>query len=365
MEKSKEESKPKIHVLSSVSKAKQATDSLLLSHKILSACCKSGHNGMVAIVAMGTLEGDVYVFDVKKDRSVIFDGGVSRILQSLDVLKVMHGCSQAVSVLNNQHGIALRNVFDTQVAYSVMLQSEGLPERAVELAALCDKTAIPSFQLSKNFNKLLREDADVWMRRPITEEMQKALAAEVTPLLPHLYSRLLQAVRPEHQAWLARMTQEELRNGVRPGAVRAARIKRAHQEQRESAKQSPLLRLSSRQRLLLADTLPLCRLAYSRSGSSLVGQSATKSATKSEVWGSNPSPGQGRCRLPDDQQVRTHGHLATSNLQFYSLHLWAALSSQNHPTRLTAKGGLVVALRSVASHNRRWETGREGAVVIA
>ncbi|KAK3742001.1 hypothetical protein RRG08_024747 [Elysia crispata] len=256
---------PKIHLLSSVKKAKQATDALLLSHRIVSACCKSGHNGMIAVVAIGTLEGSVYVFDVKGDRGVLFDGGVSRILQSLDVLKIMHGSSRAAAVLRHQHGVSIRNVFDTQVAYSVILQSEGLPERAVQLSALCDKTSTsPDFVHSAAFKKLLREDADVWMRRPITEDMLKALAGDVTPLFPHLYSRLLQAIRPEHKTWLDRMTKEELTSGVRPEAVRSARVRRARQEQKEAARQSPVLRLSSRQRLLLADTLPLCRLGYSQ-----------------------------------------------------------------------------------------------------
>ncbi|RUS86768.1 hypothetical protein EGW08_005491 [Elysia chlorotica] len=207
---------------------------------------------MAAVVAIGTLEGNVYVFDVKGDRGVLFDGGVGRILQSLDVLKIMHGSCRAAAVLKHQHGISIQNVFDTQVAYSVILQSEGLPERAVEMAALCDKiSASPDSVPSAAFKKLLREDADVWMRRPITGEMLKELAREVTPLFPHLYSKLLQ------------MTQEELTSLVRPAAVRSARVRRAKQEQREAANQTPLLRLSSRQRLLLADTQPLCRLAYS------------------------------------------------------------------------------------------------------
>ena len=45
MEPREEQQKPKIHLLSSVKRAKQATDALLLSHKIVSVCCKSGHSG--------------------------------------------------------------------------------------------------------------------------------------------------------------------------------------------------------------------------------------------------------------------------------------------------------------------------------
>ncbi|XP_012942269.1 uncharacterized protein LOC101855815 [Aplysia californica] len=171
----------------------------------------------------------------------------------------MHGCPSSVGELSRQHGVKVNNVFDTQAAFSVILETEGLPPRKAVLNSLCEKTAIAQFTPSAAFQKLLRDDPNVWFRRPLDNDMIQTLVSEVIPLVPHLHTKLLRGIRPVHREWLEKMNEEQRRSGLSPNQVRDTRRRRLEMERKETAKTKPLMELTRRQRLLLMDTVPLTR----------------------------------------------------------------------------------------------------------
>nr|KAG5696311.1 hypothetical protein BaRGS_027921 [Batillaria attramentaria] len=100
-----------------------------------------GPKGKLSLILLTTGEGDVYAFDVKKYPDLMYQG-LGRLLQSVHVLKVVHNSAPLAANLHFQFGISLQNIFDTQVAYSIIMENMGLCGRRVPLAALCEKCSI-------------------------------------------------------------------------------------------------------------------------------------------------------------------------------------------------------------------------------
>ncbi|KAK2551132.1 piRNA biogenesis protein EXD1 [Acropora cervicornis] len=75
----------------------------------------------------------IYLFDILTLGAACFDEGLQNILESGDILKVIHDCRQVSDALFHQYRVRLVNVFDTQVADVVIYKNE----KAGELPRAC------------------------------------------------------------------------------------------------------------------------------------------------------------------------------------------------------------------------------------
>ncbi|XP_047467358.1 piRNA biogenesis protein EXD1 [Mugil cephalus] len=132
----------------------------------------------------------VYLFDLLLLGGRGFKNGLSMILESKRILKVIHDCRAIAGCLIGQFGVKLTNVFDTQVADVMCFYSETggfLPNRVStfqEVVSLHLK--VPSSQLSslQLKSQLIKEDREMWYKRPCPVHLLKVMALSVIHLQP-------------------------------------------------------------------------------------------------------------------------------------------------------------------------------------
>ncbi|XP_028293863.1 piRNA biogenesis protein EXD1 [Gouania willdenowi] len=132
----------------------------------------------------------VYLFDILRLGARAFKNGLSMILASKDILKVIHDCRALAGCLTAQFGVNLTNVFDTQVADVMCFHSKTggfLPSRVISLQkALSIHLKMPISQLSslQIESQLPKEEKDIWYLRPTPLPLLKAMALSVIHLQP-------------------------------------------------------------------------------------------------------------------------------------------------------------------------------------
>uniref|UniRef100_T1JFK4 3'-5' exonuclease domain-containing protein n=1 Tax=Strigamia maritima TaxID=126957 RepID=T1JFK4_STRMM len=163
-----------------------------------------GPSGPMTLLQIGTYEGEVYLFDVGSNSDLIIDGGLKSLLETEEVVKLVHDCRNDSGALYHQFGVQLKNVFDTQAAHAIIqLQQTGKPVHTVKnisLSTLCKIYGGPVNPKKDQMKKIYRQDPKFWSRRPLTEEMIVYASYDILALLPTVYKvlnrLLLPAVKP-------------------------------------------------------------------------------------------------------------------------------------------------------------------------
>lgn len=145
----------------------------------------------------------VYLFDILLLGARAFKNGLCTILESKNILKVMHDCRRISGCLMTQFGVNLANVFDTQVADVMHFYTETggfLPTRVSTLQEVISiHLKMPLSRLSSlNIkDQLCREDREVWYVRPCPAPLLKVMALSVIHL-QHLRLALLDALMSDY-----------------------------------------------------------------------------------------------------------------------------------------------------------------------
>ncbi|XP_034303764.2 uncharacterized protein [Magallana gigas] len=156
---------PFLSTLSQVPMANQAVEivvetsrcrqivSILSSESVLAVDCEGialGVEGPMTLLQICTYSGDVYLFDVQENRELFSEGHLKIVLESDEILKVIHACSYDSAALYHQFGVTLQNVFDTQIQYS-------------------------------------KKEGEFWANRPLTDEMKSVAVGDVRALIPEVF----------------------------------------------------------------------------------------------------------------------------------------------------------------------------------
>lgn len=116
-------------------------------------------------------------------------------LESSNITKVIHDCKRDSEALYFQFGIKLYNVFDTQIAYSLIEEQEGrtkVPDDYISFVALLadPRYCGISYLEKEEVRVLLRQDPNFWTYRPLSEMMVRAAADDVRFLL-YIYNKMV------------------------------------------------------------------------------------------------------------------------------------------------------------------------------
>ncbi|KAF1374959.1 hypothetical protein PFLUV_G00234440 [Perca fluviatilis] len=147
----------------------------------------------------------VYLFDILLLGARAFKNGLSMILESKRILKVIHDCRAIAGCLIAQFGVKLTNVFDTQVADVMCFYSETgglLPDRVSTLQEVVSlHLKVPSSQLLslQMMSQLTKEELEMWCKRPCPGPLLKVMALSVIHLQP-LRLVLLDTVMTDYMA---------------------------------------------------------------------------------------------------------------------------------------------------------------------
>uniref|UniRef100_A0A7N9AQ72 3'-5' exonuclease domain-containing protein n=1 Tax=Mastacembelus armatus TaxID=205130 RepID=A0A7N9AQ72_9TELE len=129
------------------------------------------------------LKNKVYLFDILLLGVQAFKNGLSMILESKHILKVIHDCRAITGCLISQFGVKLTNVFDTQVADVMCFYSETggfLPNRVSTLKeVLKSHLKVPSSHCV-----FFQEEREMWYKRPCPVPMLKMMVLSVVHLQP-------------------------------------------------------------------------------------------------------------------------------------------------------------------------------------
>ncbi|XP_072221299.1 piRNA biogenesis protein EXD1 [Leuresthes tenuis] len=146
-------------------------------------------NGRLCWLQIAT-KNKVYLFDVLLLGARAFKNGLSMILESKRILKVIHDCRVISGSLIAQFGVKLTNVFDTQVADAMCFYSETggfLPDRVSTLQEVVNlHLKVPSSRLSslQMKSQLTKEEREMWYKRPCSVPLLKVMVLSVIHLQP-------------------------------------------------------------------------------------------------------------------------------------------------------------------------------------
>ncbi|KAL6255119.1 hypothetical protein P5V15_013449 [Pogonomyrmex californicus] len=189
-----------------------------------------GVKGQLTLVQIGTMSGQAYVFDLVTCPSLVQAGGLQKLLEHPNVIKVIHDCRNDSVNLYNQFKITLTNVFDTQAAHAVLqFQETGKPVykvKNVNLNTLCDHYGAPCNPLKEQLKNIYRKDQRYWSRRPMTRDMLIYASSDVLSLVPQVYNAMSRLIKPEVQGLFEELCEEQIQMHIRPADVKARKKQR-------------------------------------------------------------------------------------------------------------------------------------------
>ncbi|XP_041827084.1 piRNA biogenesis protein EXD1 [Melanotaenia boesemani] len=146
-------------------------------------------NGRLCWLQIAT-KTKVYLFDILLLGVRGFKNGLSMILESKNILKVIHDCRAIAGCLISQFGVKLTNVFDTQVADVMCFHTETggfLPDRVSTLEEVLSlHLKVPPSRLSslQVKSQLTKEEREMCYKRPCPVPLLNVMALSVIHLQP-------------------------------------------------------------------------------------------------------------------------------------------------------------------------------------
>ncbi|KAF3429391.1 hypothetical protein E2986_03176 [Frieseomelitta varia] len=176
------------------------------------------------------MSGQAYVFDLFACPALVHAGGLQKLLEHKDVIKVIHDCRNDSVNLYRQFNIMLNNVFDTQAAHAVLqFQETGKPVykvKNVNLNTLCDHYGAPSNPLKEQLKNIYRNNQKYWCRRPITRDMLIYASSDVLSLVPQIYVCMSRLIKPELESLFNELCEEQIQLHIKPVEVKARKKQR-------------------------------------------------------------------------------------------------------------------------------------------
>ncbi|XP_022189751.2 egalitarian protein homolog [Nilaparvata lugens] len=183
-----------------------------------------GTKGQLTLFQVATMRGQAYIFDLITSPLLVTAGGLKRLLEAENVVKVIHDCRNDSYNLYQQFGITLRNVFDTQAAYAVIqLQQTGQPvykAKNVVLNTLCELYKAPVNPLKEQLKNIYRKDQRYWSRRPLSREMMIYASADILSLVPQVYTAMQKQIRPDLESLMAELCEEQIYLHIQPAEIK-------------------------------------------------------------------------------------------------------------------------------------------------
>ncbi|SBT70651.1 3'-5' exonuclease, putative [Plasmodium malariae] len=148
---------------------------------------KIGKDGIVSIIQI--CADDIYIFDIYKcDNSYLFIKYIKDLLEDERIVKVTHDCREDCSILYNQYDVRLNNIFDTQVAYNILLKERKKEMYQISFDDLLYKCLLLNNNQKIYFHKMIALEQKIYLQRPISKELIHYAVQDVLYLKPLMLS---------------------------------------------------------------------------------------------------------------------------------------------------------------------------------
>ncbi|KAJ0427971.1 putative 3'-5' exonuclease domain, K domain, ribonuclease H-like superfamily [Helianthus annuus] len=152
-------------------------------------------NGTLCIMQLAFPDA-IYLVDAIEGGKTLVEA-CKPALESSYITKVIHDCKRDSEALYFQFNIKLHNVFDTQIAYSLIEEQEGGDKSTRRLHIICI-----SYLEKQEVRVLLRQDPNFWKYRPLSELMVRAATDDVRFLL-YIYNKMVVKMNQKSLWYLA------------------------------------------------------------------------------------------------------------------------------------------------------------------
>lgn len=185
---------------------------------------------------------EVCVFDLITNPELAYC--LKPLLESDQIVKIVHDVRNKSNALYSQFGIILNNVFDTQVANLVIQQQEtGKPaykSRFISMSKLCEvygnetllkyrkivKTKHCGSTQASSTSSSKTKDVNYWRARPLTETMVYEATMDVYCLAGGIYRNLKSQIKPEYEPLFEQLNVEGVLARIKPDEIRSVRKER-------------------------------------------------------------------------------------------------------------------------------------------
>ncbi|XP_063388564.1 egalitarian protein homolog [Cydia fagiglandana] len=225
-------------VIASVRECATLIDSIMnpkrTTKSIVSFDCEGinlGLKGVLTLCQIATINGEVYILDIMACPGMVVEGKIKDLLESENVIKIIHDCRNDSVNLHNQFEITLKNVFDTQAAHAVLqLQQQCVPVYKVKnlsLNALCELYNAPMNPMKEQLKNVYRRDQRYWARRPLSKDMIIYAASDVLSLVnPAIYAYMSSNIRSDNQQLFEELSNEQVFMHIQPTEVKLRKRQR-------------------------------------------------------------------------------------------------------------------------------------------
>ncbi|XP_071695995.1 uncharacterized protein [Rutidosis leptorrhynchoides] len=162
-------------------------------------------NGTLCIMQLAFSDAIYLVDAIEGGRALV--EACKPALESSYITKVIHDCKRDSEALYFQFNIKLHNVFDTQIAYSLIEEQEGATKVPDDYISFVGLLADPrycgmSYLEKEEVRVLLRQDPNFWKYRPLSELMVRAATDDVRFLL-YIYNKMVVKMNQKSLWYLA------------------------------------------------------------------------------------------------------------------------------------------------------------------
>jgi len=185
---------------------------------VISVDCEGvnlGIKGKITLITIGTTQGEAFMFDTLICPEMVKLGGLKSILEHEKIIKIIHAAENDSLNLVKQFGVQLKNVFDTQIANSVIFyQKKRRPQskfQLVSLNGLCKNYNVSINPMKDIFKDIYRKNRKYWGTRPLTREMFLYAASDVLVLInKQLYENMAKSIYPSSQSIFSRKCSKKI-----------------------------------------------------------------------------------------------------------------------------------------------------------
>eukprot|EP00092_Neocalanus_flemingeri_P019508 GFUD01021134.1.p1 GENE.GFUD01021134.1~~GFUD01021134.1.p1 ORF type:complete len:692 (+),score=244.74 GFUD01021134.1:1267-3342(+) len=148
----------RVQVVTEVSESKDIVENILAMGQPIAVDMEGLEGGMTSMVQVCDVERNISLFRTGTNSNLYWEGGLARLLQSPEVMKIMHG-STIDCLSAYKDGVKLWNLYDTSVAFKVLqYQLHGTSiysSNQIGFNGLCRHFGLPENPLKDTFKNIL------------------------------------------------------------------------------------------------------------------------------------------------------------------------------------------------------------------